>query len=225
MAATVAPKSDQINADDLIAGPRTILIERVSGSGNPDQPVNVHFEGDGGKPFRPCKSMRRVMIAAWGADASQYPGRSMTIYRDPKVAFGGMEVGGIRISHMSHIERDLVMALTVTKAKRAPFTVKVLREAQPKAAATDKAAQGVTALVSRIKAAQDMAALAAITADAEVVNQRAWLAGKRPQLAAQVDEAVAAALAAFDAQAPAAAATDPADEDDGFPKSALNGGR
>ena len=129
MSAFVVPKSDQMNSDDLISGPMTVTITKVGGTGNADQPVAVHFEGDNGKPFKPCKSMRRVMIAAWGADASQYAGRSMTLYRDPKVAFGGMEVGGIRISHMTHIERDLAMALTVTKAKRAPFVVKVLKQA------------------------------------------------------------------------------------------------
>lgn len=131
MAQFVAPRSDQLNADDLIAGPRTIRITRVSGSGNAEQPVNVHFEGDDGKPYRPCKSMRRVMIAAWGADAAQYAGRALTLYRDPKVQFGGMEVGGIRISHMTHIDRDLVMALTATKKSRKPYTVKPL--AEPKA--------------------------------------------------------------------------------------------
>lgn len=73
--------------------------------------------------------MRRVMVAAWGPDASQYVGRSMTLYRDPKVQFGGMQVGGIRISHMTHIERDMTMALTATRAKRAPYTVKVLQNA------------------------------------------------------------------------------------------------
>lgn len=129
MSAFVAPKSDQMNADDLIAGPRTIRITRVAGTGAADQPVAVFYEGDDGKPLKPCKSMRRVMIAAWGTDAAQYVGRAMTLYRDPKVKFGGMEVGGIRISHMSHIERDLVMALTVTKAKREPYKVSVLREA------------------------------------------------------------------------------------------------
>lgn len=188
MSATVAPKSDQMNADDLISGPRTIRIDRVSGSGNPDQPVNVHFDGDNGKPFRPCKSMRRVMISAWGADASEYVGRSMTLFRDPKVVFGGMEVGGIRISHMSHIERDMTMALTVTKAKRAPFVVRRLADAP------DKAAAGAAALIQRIQAAQDMAALEAITGDDAVTKQRAWLAKHRPELAGQVNDAVAAAL-------------------------------
>lgn len=133
MSSTVAPKSNQMNADDLIAGPRTIRVSGVSGTGNADQPVAVSFDGDNGKPYLPCKSMRRVMIAAWGVDAAQYVGRSMTLYRDPKVAFGGMEVGGVRVSHMSHIERDLTLALTVTQKKRAPYSVKMLREAAPPA--------------------------------------------------------------------------------------------
>lgn len=134
MSAFVAPKSDQLNSDDLISGPRTIRITRVTGTGAADQPVAVFFDGDDGKPMKPCKSMRRVMIAAWGPNAAEYVGRSMTLYRDPKVKFGGMEVGGIRISHMSHIERDMVMALTVTKAKREPYTVRVLRVTEATAA-------------------------------------------------------------------------------------------
>ena len=64
MSQFVAPKSDQLNADDLIAGPRTIRIRGVRGTENPEQPVSVYFEGDDGKPYKPCKSMRRVMIAA-----------------------------------------------------------------------------------------------------------------------------------------------------------------
>jgi hypothetical protein len=188
MAAFVAPKSDQTNADDLVAGPRTIRVVKVSGTGNADQPVAIHYEGDDGRPYKPCKSMRRVLVAAWGADASEYVGRSMTLFRDPKVAFGGMEVGGIRISHMSHIERDMTMALTVTKAKRAPFVVRKLADA------VDKAAAGAASLVQRIQAAPDIAALEAITADDGVTKQRAWMAKHRPELAGQVNDAVAAAL-------------------------------
>lgn len=137
MSAHVIPKSDQMNADDLISGPRTITIARVSGTGNSEQPVAVFFDGDGGKPYKPGKSMRRVMIAAWGADAAKYAGRRMTLYCDPGVVFGGMKVGGIRISHMSDIERDFTTALTVTKAKRAPFTVKKLADEAPKTSRRD----------------------------------------------------------------------------------------
>lgn len=128
MANTIIPKSDQTNSDDLTAGPRTIKITHVSA--NPEsaeQPVSVSYEGDNGKPYKPCKSMRRVMVEAWGRDASQYVGRSMTIYKDPTVRFGGLEVGGIRISHMSHIDKDMTMALTATRAQRKPYTVRVLQ--------------------------------------------------------------------------------------------------
>lgn len=142
MSLTIAPKSDQLSADDLIVGPRTITITRVAGNdGNAEQPINVFFEGDGGRPYRPCKSMRRVMVAAWGADGATYPGRSLTLYRDPAVKFGGLAVGGIRISHMSHLERDLTIALTETKAKRAPFTVKKLAGA-PAAKREERATEG-----------------------------------------------------------------------------------
>ena len=70
--------------------------------------------------------MSRVLVAAWGPDANAYVGRSVTLYRDPKVKWGGLEVGGIRVSHMSHIERDMVMSLTATKGKRAPHKICVL---------------------------------------------------------------------------------------------------
>jgi len=133
----IIPKSDQINADDLLAGPMTITIRDVSIRPGTEQPVSIGFEGDGGKPWKPCKSMCRVLVAAWGPDAKQYIGRSATIYCDPKVKWGGMEVGGIRISHLSHIERETVMALTATKGKKAPFTIKplakVAQQPQPQA--------------------------------------------------------------------------------------------
>lgn len=137
MSAFVMPKSDQLNADDLIGGPRTVKITKVVGTGNAEQPVAVFFEGDNNRPYKPGKSMRRVMVAAWDRDASQYVGRSMTLYCDPTVAFGGMQVGGIRISHMSDIDRDMTLLLTTTKSKRKPFEVKRLAVAAPKTSRRD----------------------------------------------------------------------------------------
>ncbi len=125
---TVAPRSDQLNADDLIVGPRTIRVTRVSKMSEPDQPIAIYFEGDGGKPYKPGKSMRRVMLRIWGADGSAYAGRRMTLFRDDGVQFGGVAVGGIRISHMSGISSAVTMALTATKAQRVPYTVKPLAE-------------------------------------------------------------------------------------------------
>jgi hypothetical protein len=47
------------------------------------------------------------------------------------VKFGGMETGGIRISHATHIDAPFKMALTVTRGKRAPFTVQPLKIEKP----------------------------------------------------------------------------------------------
>ena len=128
MRQTITPNSDQLNADDLIGREMTIKITGVDIRGGQEQPVSIHFEGDNGKPYKACKSMCRVMVSAWGPDSKKYVGRSMTLYRDPKVKWGGMEVGGIRISHMSDISDDMTMALTVTRANRKPFTVRPIQE-------------------------------------------------------------------------------------------------
>ena len=119
-----------MNSDDLISGPRTIRITKVS-AWNAEQPIAVNFEGDNGKPYLPCKSMRRVLVHVWGSDGATYAGRSMTIYRDPEVQFGGLKVGGIRISHMTNMEADIIMSLTASKKSRAPFRVRMLQAAKP----------------------------------------------------------------------------------------------
>lgn len=130
MSKVIEPRSDQINADDFLSGPRTMRIKSVSITPGTEQPVTIELEGS--KPWRPCKSMSRLLVAAWGPDAKEYAGKSVTLYCDPKVKWGGMEVGGIRVSHMSHIDTDLVLALTMTKGKKAPTRVKPLKaEAVP----------------------------------------------------------------------------------------------
>lgn len=208
MRPTITPKSDQLNADDLIAGPRTVTITAVKASpGSAEQPVAVYFEGDGGKPYMPCKSMRRVMVAVWGPDASQYAGRAMTLYRDPEVTWGGMAVGGIRISHMSGMDREMVLALTATKRARKPFTVQPLAQEAPR---EDKAAKVAAELVARVDAVETGPALYALVDDETVQKQRAWLKEKRPELSTDVEAAFMAARQRTETPAPGAPS--PADD-------------
>jgi hypothetical protein len=127
MLKTITPKSDQMNADDLIGANKTITVTGVTGNDSTEQPVSIHYEGDNGKPFKPCKTVRRILVNVWGKDAKDYVGRSMTLYRDEKVTFGGLNVGGIRISHMSHIDKPVTMVLTATRANKKPFTVQPLK--------------------------------------------------------------------------------------------------
>lgn len=130
---TIIPKSDQLNADDLIGETRTIKVTKVLLTAEADQPVALNYEGDNGKPYKPCKSMRRVLVKLWGPDGNDFAGRRMTLYRDDKVLFGGMAVGGIRISHMSDIgDKEVTMALTAKRADRRPYTVRPLVEQRPK---------------------------------------------------------------------------------------------
>ncbi len=139
MAQAIIPKSDQLNADDLIVGPRTVRIRDVTIRGGQEQPVSIFFDGDGGKPYKPCKSMSRLLVAAWGADAKKYIGRSLTLFREPSVKWAGLEVGGIRISHMTDIDTPLTLALTATKGSRKPYTVRPMQAASDKDYATELA--------------------------------------------------------------------------------------
>lgn len=190
MSQVIVPKSDQINADDLIAGPKTFTIEGVAITPGTEQPVNIKLEGEL-RAWRPCKSMSRVLVAAWGPDAKVYIGRSLTLYRDPKVKWGGMEVGGIRVSHMSHIERDMLLQLTATKGKRAPHIVKplVAEVAQmPKAKQT--AEQWASDHRAKVDEAATLEALAEVMAKG--AKPMAKLEADKPELWAEVNAAYAA---------------------------------
>ena len=127
MLKTIEADSTQVNADDLTEEPRIVTITGVS-KGNAEQPVNFELAEFPGRAYRPCKSMRRVIVQAWGPDASVYVGRRLAIYNDRRVQWGGQAVGGVRIKAMSHIEKRLTLPLTVSRGKRAPYVVEPLRE-------------------------------------------------------------------------------------------------
>lgn len=128
LTASIEARSDQINADDLISGPATYTVREVI-KGKAEQPFDfLLVETD--RAYRPSKTMRRVIVAAWGAEASNYAGRVLTVYREPSIQFGGKAVGGIRISHMSHIDKPLEVMAQVTRGKREKFTVQPITETE-----------------------------------------------------------------------------------------------
>jgi hypothetical protein len=131
---TLAPNSDQLDAVDLLSGPRTFTVAKVS-KGNAEQPVQVHL-AEFPRPWRPGKSMRRVLAYCWGSDASQWAGRRVTLYCDPDVKFGGEAVGGTRISHLSHIDKPKSIPLLVSRGKTQVFRVAPLTEADKPTAPT-----------------------------------------------------------------------------------------
>jgi len=153
---TIIPKSDQLNADDLIAGPITIRISAVEAGSN-EQPISIRYDGDNGRPWKPCKSMRRVLVSAWGSEGAAYVGRRLTLYCDKTITFGADTLGGIRISHASDITEPMEIALTVKRGKRKPFRVEPL----PAEHSADAASFDVQTLsdIGDSKARQGLAAL------------------------------------------------------------------
>jgi hypothetical protein len=156
---TIEPKSDQLNADDLISGPQVLQITGVKVAGG-DQPVLIDYVGGEGRPYKPCKSMRRALVLAWGKDGEQYVGRSIVVFCDPKVKWAGSAVGGIRISHLSHIKERIRLMLTVTRGKKAPCVI----EPYQTAPAVELTSEDLEKWKSEITAAKNMDELSAVAA-------------------------------------------------------------
>jgi hypothetical protein len=154
MDSVTAPKSDQQNYENFLGGKTlTIKITKVTIKAG-EQPITINFENDNGKPYKPCKSMAKVMVVVWGNDSSKYTGRSLTLYGDPTVTWGGMAVGGIRISHMSHIDAPVTMALAATRASKKLFTVKSLVVSNNESEGSKLSKEQQTELVSQISVAK-----------------------------------------------------------------------
>lgn len=129
IAATIVAKSDQLNADDLVAGPITARVIGLK-RGTADQPVLVVLD-NAKQPWKPCKTARRVLVFGWGGDPTKWIGRSLKLYRDDSVLWGGKAVGGIRVAAMSHIPKAFTLSLAVAKGKKSDCTIDVLDAPEP----------------------------------------------------------------------------------------------
>ena len=207
----LAPKSDQLNADDLISGPRILKITgaRFIEGDRGGKKIVIHFDGDNGKPWKPCKTMGRAMVIAWGIVdypdpekvSEQFAGKSVEVFRDPEVAFGDQgKIGGVRISHMSHIDKPAIMKLTVSQGKKSSFTflplIAEVREIKPTA---DPVAKYVAAYIASVEGAADTAALDTFVASKSAKLDE--LREKRPEMNADCLAAVVRRRAELEADA------------------------
>lgn len=120
--------SQQINADDILGAPVTVTITGAV-EGTAEQPVLVTVAEVQGKTYRPSLTMRKVLGAVWGDETDDWIGRRLTLYRNPDIRFGGAVVGGIEISHMSHVKSPVEVSVLEKRGKRKTFTVKPLPDA------------------------------------------------------------------------------------------------
>ena len=130
MKITAEPRSDQWNADDFIGGPRTFTVAGVK-VGAAEQKYDIELAEGEGRVWRPPLTMLRVLMYAWGDEAADWEGRRVTLYVDPTVRFGAEVRGGIRISHLSHIDKQLSVPISPSRGKRSLFKVAPLVESAP----------------------------------------------------------------------------------------------
>jgi hypothetical protein len=149
----LAPKSDQLDAVDLLGSPPQVFTITSVSEGNAEQPVQIGL-AEFPRVWRPSKGMLRVLAHCWGKVTAEWVGRKVELYCDPDVMFGPDRVGGVRISRLSNIEKRTPVPMIIKRGKGGSWNVDPLpadaapvAKAEPLteamiACATDKAQLG-----------------------------------------------------------------------------------
>jgi hypothetical protein len=165
MKITAEPRSDQWNADDFTGGARTFTIAGVK-DGAAEQKYDIQLEGEA-RSWRPPLTMIRVLLKAWGDESDEWVGRRVTLYQDATVRFGKDVLGGVRISHLSHIGgKPLNVKVTTTRGKRETVTVQPLPDAPKPTTPTTPTRD----YLAEAKAAPDTDTLRAIWKEAQAAG-------------------------------------------------------
>lgn len=128
----ILAKSDQLNFDDFGGNTRVITITEVRVNSS-DQPISIFYQDHNGKPWKPSKGMIRLICEAWGDESDNWVGKSIELHGDSTVKWAGAEIGGIRISALSHIEKGgLTAFITISRGKRRKKTIPLLVVEPPK---------------------------------------------------------------------------------------------
>jgi hypothetical protein len=123
MKVEIKKNTDQLNYEDFLGGVTRIVTIVSVENGRKEAQYDIAIEGDD-RYWRPPATVLKQLVLAYGDNAEDWVGKSAALYGDPEVkAPGGKKVGGIRVSHLSHIEKPLSASLTVTRGQTGIFTV------------------------------------------------------------------------------------------------------
>lgn len=131
LTSTIEADSTQVNAVDLTGSSRIVTITGISGGPDKKQPVNIELAEFPGRAYRPCKTMRRILVHAWGPDTRTYIGRRMEIYNEESVKYGGKAVGGVRIRALSDIPARFDKTLQESQKTYVTYSIDPLPDAPP----------------------------------------------------------------------------------------------
>lgn len=126
----LAPKSDQLDAVDLLGSPPQVFTITDVREGSSEQPVQISL-AEFPRVWRPSKGMLRVLAGCWGKVTADWVGRKVELYCDPDVMFGKERVGGIRISRLSHIDKRASAPMILKRGKSTTWTVEPLPNIAP----------------------------------------------------------------------------------------------
>lgn len=125
---TLIAKSDQLNAVDVIGAEKVLTITSVDVKQSGDQPVIIHYEGEAGRPWKPCLTVRRILSELWTRQSDNWVGQSVSVHRDPTVKWAGEPHGGIRPHAATGLDSTVVIKLKEERGgKPKAFEIKPLR--------------------------------------------------------------------------------------------------
>lgn len=123
MRVDIKKNTDQLNYEDFLGGLTRIVTIAGVKKGSKEAQYDIAIEGDD-RYWRPPATVLKLLVLAYGDNAEDWIGKSAVLYGDPEVkAPGGKKVGGIRVSHLSHIDKPLSASLTVTRGQTGIFTI------------------------------------------------------------------------------------------------------
>lgn len=128
-----ASASEQLTYPDIGERILNVTVAKVVPRGDKPKDPAIHLTEFPGKPLLPGVNVGSVLRKAWGLDGKAWVGRTMTIYGDPEVFFGKDKTGGVRVSHVSHIDAPVSVPRR-GKGARGQITVQPLADESPHAA-------------------------------------------------------------------------------------------
>lgn len=122
MKVDIKKNTDQLNYEDFLGGVTRIVTIAGVKKGTKEAQYDIAIEGDD-RYWRPPATVLKLLVLAYGDEAANWIGKSAALYGDPEVKMRGQKVGGIRVSHLSHIDKPISASLTVTRGQTGVFTI------------------------------------------------------------------------------------------------------
>jgi hypothetical protein len=183
-------KTDQLNYEHFLGGSITFKVARIgSKKDQGKKKLLIYMEGHDGTPFVPCMGMIKCLSSpdGWGEKLADWVGRSITLFGDSKVMYGGKEIGGVRVSHISHIAADYVTKIAERRGVRIDYLIRKLAVTQ--AAPAPAAAYPADQFAAKLPAMRQAIADGKMTAEqviARCEQTGALTAEQRAQITAPI---------------------------------------